>query len=89
MSDKEDKMTSEHIMKRLELLNTRLGNLLPSVERAQQSVQRLEAEQVPVGATSQARAARLSAARTMAATLEERERQVRIALRALQAELEA
>jgi ribosomal protein S9 len=72
---------------RIEQLQTRLTTLEPSVARARQSVQRLETEQVPAGATAQARAARLAAARAMAATLEERERQIRVALRALDAEL--
>jgi hypothetical protein len=80
-------MTATFIYHRIDQLNSRLTALAPSVERAQQSVRRLEAEQVPAGATAQARAARLAAARAMAATLEERERQVRVAITALQAEL--
>lgn len=72
---------------RLDVLNGRLNALIPSVERARQSVHRLETEQVPAGAAAGARAAQLSAARAMAATLEERERQVRVAIAALQSEL--
>ncbi|HMQ30467.1 MAG TPA: hypothetical protein PKD53_07040 [Chloroflexaceae bacterium] len=72
---------------RLEVLRGRLNSLAPSVERARQAVRRLEGEQVPAGAASGARAAQLSAARAMAATLEERERQVRVAIGALQGEL--
>lgn len=72
---------------RLEVLRGRLNALAPSVERARQSVHRLETEQVPAGAASGARAAQLSAARAMASTLEERERQVRVAIAALQVEL--
>lgn len=80
-------MTDTFIQQRIGQLSTRLVALEPSVERARQSVLRLEAEQVPAGATAQARAARLAAARAMAATLEERERQVRVAIFALQSEL--
>ncbi len=76
---------------RLEVLRSRLNALAPSVDRARQAVRRLEAEQVPAGATAGAtagaRAAQLSAARAMVATLEERERQVRVAISALQGEL--
>lgn len=72
---------------RLEVLRGRLSALAPSVERARQSVRRLEAEQVPAGATAGARAAQLAAARAMVTTLEERERQVRVAISALQGEL--
>jgi uncharacterized coiled-coil protein SlyX len=82
-------MTASFIHQRIEQLNARLVALEPSIERAQQSVRRLEAEQVPAGATAQARAARLAAARAMAATLEERERQVRVAIGALRAELDS
>jgi hypothetical protein len=49
-------------------------------------VRRLEAEQIPAGATAGARVAQLSAARAMATTLEERERQVRVAINSLQCE---
>ncbi|MFV9503478.1 MAG: hypothetical protein AB4911_02815 [Oscillochloridaceae bacterium umkhey_bin13] len=76
-----------HFQQRLEVLAMRLNSLAPSVERARQSVRRLEAEQVPAGAAAGARIAQLAAARAMAATLEERERQVRVAMRSLQAEL--
>jgi hypothetical protein len=79
-------MTAAYIANRIEQLTVRLSALEPSLERARQSVRRLESEQVPAGATAQARAARLSAARAMAATLEERERQVRVALAAIRAE---
>jgi hypothetical protein len=72
---------------RLEVLRGRLTSLTPSVERARQAVHRLETEQIPAGAAAGARAAQLSAARAMAATLEERERQVRVAINALQSEL--
>ena len=72
---------------RLQVLRSRLNALAPSVDRARQAVRRLEAEQVPAGATAGARAAQLSAARAMVATLEERERQVRVAISALQGEL--
>lgn len=80
-------MTATFIEQRIDQLSVRLSALAPSVERAQQSVQRLEAEPIPAGATAQARAARLAAAKAMAATLEERERQVRVAIGALRAEL--
>lgn len=80
-------MTTAFIHQRIDQLSMRLNALGPSVERAKQSVRRLETEPVPAGATAQARAARLAAARAMAATLEERERQVRVAIGALQAEL--
>lgn len=80
-------MTATFIHQRIEQLNTRLSALEPSIVRARQSVNRLETEQVPAGATAQARAARLAAARAMAATLEERERQVRVAIDSLRAEL--
>ncbi len=73
---------------RLDVLRTRLNALAPSVERARQVVRRLETEEVPAGAAQGARAAQLSAARAMAATLEERERQVRIAIAALQNEIQ-
>ncbi|NTU81707.1 MAG: hypothetical protein HGA45_20395 [Chloroflexales bacterium] len=79
-------MPTEFFCTRLEVLHGRLNSLAPSVERARQSVQRLETEQVPAGAASGARAAQLSAARAMATTLEGRARQVRIAIAALQAE---
>lgn len=82
-------MSADYFQQRIVQLNERLENLQPSIERARQSVLRLEAEEVPAGATAQARAARLSAARTMAATLEERERQVLVALNALNGELSA
>jgi hypothetical protein len=72
---------------RLEILSGRLDSLTPSVERARQAVCRLEAEQIPAGAAAGARVAQLSAARAMASTLEERERQVRVAINALQSEL--
>jgi hypothetical protein len=80
-------MHTVHMQRRLEILQTRLVALAPSIERARQSVMRLETEQVPAGAASGARVAQLSAARAMAATLEERERQVRTALISLRAEL--
>lgn len=80
-------MPTDFIYARLDVLRGRLNSLAPSVERARQSVRRLETEPVPAGAVAGARAARLSAARAMAVTLEGRERQVRIAISALQAEL--
>lgn len=80
-------MHTVHMQRRLEILETRLVALAPSIERARQSVMRLETEHVPAGSASGARVAQLSAARAMAATLEERERQVRSALAALHAEL--
>jgi hypothetical protein len=80
-------MTSVFVTRRIELLQARLGALASSLDRARTSVERLEREPVPAGATAQARAARLSAARAMAATLSERDRQMRIAIGALQAEL--
>lgn len=80
-------MIMSHYARRHDLLHARLTNLAPSLERANQAVRRLELEQVPAGAASGARAARLSAARTMASTLAERERQIRIAIKALHAEL--
>jgi len=82
-------MNDSFIHSRVAQLNQRLASLTPSIELARQSVQRLENEQVPAGAVAGARAARLSAARAMVATLEERARQVRIAIKALQAELVA
>jgi hypothetical protein len=80
-------MTSDFVEQRIAQLQRRLVSLGPSIERARHTVLRLEGEQVPAGATAPARAARLAAARTMAATLEERERQVLIAIGALRAEL--
>ena len=80
-------MSTVFFRTRLEVLQTRLNSLAPSVERARQSVHRLETAQVPAGAASGARAAQLSAARAMATTLEERERQIRVAIFSLQAEL--
>jgi hypothetical protein len=80
-------MTSDFAQRRIAQLHDRLRTLAPNVERARQAVLRLEAEPVPAGATAQARAARLSAVRDMSATLAERERHVRIAITALQAEL--
>jgi hypothetical protein len=82
-------MTLAFIHERIEQLSVRLNALEPSIVRARQSVDRLESEQVPAGATAQARAARLAAARAMAATLEERERQVRVAITSLRAELDS
>lgn len=79
-------MSSAYLRHRQELLSARLARLNPSLERAAQAVHRLELEPVPAGAAAGARAARLSAARTMAATLGERARQLRAALAALQAE---
>lgn len=78
-------MSSAYFHHRRELLAARLSRLAPSLERARQAVRRLELEPIPAGAAG-ARAARISAARTMAATLFERERQLQIALAALQAE---
>lgn len=72
---------------RLAVLSGRLSALTPSVDRAHQSVRRLETEQVSAGAAAGARAAQLAAARAMAATLEERRRQVEVAISALQGEL--
>jgi hypothetical protein len=74
---------------RLEALAARIDALGPRIERARQTVRRLEAAQVPAGAAAGARAAQLSAARTMAATLEDRSRQLHIAAAALRAELAA
>lgn len=82
-------MDKSYYTTRLEKLTTRIKSLGPRIERARQAVHRLETEQVPAGATAAARAAQLSAARTMAATLEDRERQLRIAESALRAELAA
>lgn len=79
-------MTDQFIAKRVEHLNQRLASLMPSIERARQSVRNLESEQIPAGAVAGARAARLSAAKAMVSTLEERARQFRIAIHALQAE---
>lgn len=84
----EEIMPTAFVRTRLEVLRARLNSLAPSVERARLAVRRLETEQVPAGAVAGARAAQLSAARAMAATLEERERQVRVAISALQAELD-
>jgi hypothetical protein len=80
-------MDQAYYRTRLEALSVRIAALGPRIERAQQSVRRLESEQVPAGATAAARAAQLSAARAMAATLEDRGRQLRIAEAALRAEL--
>lgn len=80
-------MTSEFVEQRIVQLQRRLSSLGSNIERARETVLRLETEQVPAGATAPARAARLAAARTMAATLEERERQVLIAIGALRAEV--
>jgi predicted HTH domain antitoxin len=80
-------MVATFVEQRIAQLNTRLAALESNVERARRAVERLENEPVPAGATAQARAARLAAARAMAATLELRERQVRVALSALQAEI--
>ncbi|WP_322496680.1 hypothetical protein [Chloroflexus sp.] len=77
----------DHFRQRIEVLTARLNSLRPGLERARQSVARLENDTVPAGATALARAAQLSAARVMAATLAERERQLLVAIQALQAEL--
>ncbi|MEF3274525.1 MAG: hypothetical protein K6356_09020 [Chloroflexus sp.] len=77
----------DHFRRRIEVLTTRLNHLRPSIERARRSVAQLENETVPAGATALARAARLSAARAMVATLLERERSLLTAINALQAEL--
>ncbi|GIV86916.1 MAG: hypothetical protein KatS3mg054_0945 [Chloroflexus sp.] len=77
----------EYVRQRIEVLTARLNSLRPGLERARQSVARLENEAVPAGATALARAAQLSAARAMATTLAERERHLLIAIQALQAEL--
>ncbi|WP_129671367.1 hypothetical protein [Candidatus Chloroploca sp. Khr17] len=84
-------MNKVYFERRLDALRLRLNALAPSTERARQAVWRLEREQVevPAGTISGALAAQLSAARAMATTLEERERQVRVAIAALQAELMA
>jgi len=82
-------MDQSYYTTRLEVLTARLDALGPRMERARQAVRRLETEQVPAGATAAARAAQLSAARTMAATLENRNRQLRIAEAALRSELAA
>ncbi|NNJ08978.1 hypothetical protein EKD04_001400 [Chloroflexales bacterium ZM16-3] len=82
-------MDHSYYTSRLEALAARLAALDPRIERARQAVRRLETEQVPAGATAAARATQLSAARTMAATLENRNRQLRIAEAALRAELAA
>jgi hypothetical protein len=76
-----------YFRQRIEVLTARLDNLRASLERARQSVTRLENESVPAGATALARAAQLSAARAMAATLADRERHLLIAIQSLQAEL--
>ena len=76
-----------YFRQRIEVLTARLDNLRSSLERARQSVTRLENESVPAGATALARAAQLSAARAMAATLADRERHLLIAIQSLQAEL--
>jgi hypothetical protein len=86
---------SIYYQQRMEVLASRIANLAPRLDRAHQTVQRLEAElaAAPVlhddtsTPTRVARAARLSAARSMAETLLERERQLRVALAALQAEV--
>lgn len=80
-------MSTGYLQRRLQTLQTRLYALVPSIERAHEAVRRLESSQVPAGALAGARAAQLAAARTMVATLEERQRQVKIAVAALTAEL--
>jgi hypothetical protein len=87
--EKTTHMDKSYYTNRLEKLTARINTLMPRIERARLSVQRLETEQVPAGGTPPARAAQLSAARTMAATLEDRNRQLRIAEAALRAELAA
>ncbi len=77
----------DFIRQRIEVLNHRLHGLQPRLARARQSIAMLESESVPAGATALARAARLSAARAMVATLAERERHLLVAIQALQAEL--
>ncbi|WP_298821088.1 hypothetical protein [Chloroflexus sp.] len=77
----------DYFRRRIEELTARLESLRPGIERAQRSVAQLESEAVPAGAAALARAARLSAARAMAATLAERERHLLVAISALQAEL--
>lgn len=77
----------DHFRRRIEVLTARLNSLRPGLERARQSVTRLENDTVPAGATALARAAQLSAARAMAATLAERERHLLVAIRSLHAEL--
>nr|WP_044200262.1 hypothetical protein [Oscillochloris trichoides] len=80
-------MDTTYYTSRLEKLTARINALKPRIERAHQTVRRLETEQVPAGATAAARAAQLSAARLMASTLEDRSRQLRIAEAAIRAEL--
>ncbi|NTW00656.1 MAG: hypothetical protein HGA19_05025 [Oscillochloris sp.] len=82
-------MDKAYYTTRLATLTARIDALGPRIERAHQSLRRLETEQVPAGATAVARAARISAARSMASTLEDRSRQLRIAEAALRAELTA
>jgi hypothetical protein len=89
MMEKQLPVDKSYYTTRLEALTARIDALGPRIERARQSVRRLETEQVPAGATAAARAAQLSAARTMAATLEDRGRQLRIAAAALRAEIDA
>jgi len=72
---------------RLETLTARIKALGPRIERARQSVRRLETESVTVGASAAAHATQLSSARTMVATLEDRNRKLRIAEIALRAEI--
>jgi hypothetical protein len=82
---------------RIDALTARIVNLAPRLERAHQTVRRLETElsaahilhDDTTGPTKAARAARLSAAKSMAETLIERDRQLRIAVAALQAELDS
>lgn len=85
-------MSYAHYQHRYDLLTARLTTLAPRLDRVRQSVQRLEAEEVPAGATANAtaaaRAAQLSAARSMASTLAERERQIQVAIEALRAEMD-
>ncbi len=79
-------MDKSYYTARLKTLTARIAALGPRIERAHQSVRRLETEPVPAGATA-TRAAQLSSARTMALTLEDRSRQLRIAEAALRAEI--
>ena len=80
-------MQQSHFLRRITELEERLVMLMPRVERAEDIIVRLEDAPVPAGAAALARAAQLSASRSMAATLRERRRKLAIAVTALKAEI--
>ncbi len=74
--------------RRIEDLSSRLHALESRVNRAETVVDRLEHAPMTAGAAALARAAQLSATRSMAATLRERRRKLAIAIAALSAEMQ-